>query len=166
MREVAAAADPVTRTFVVKADIGRADVRLGQTANVKIEMPRVAGQIKLPLAAVFEAKGDAGRVGGRSSTSMTVKPQPVRVAGAEGNDVVLAGGVAPGETVVVAGVHVLSAGQKVRLYAERTAAALPAPRTAAAWPLADRSAHVRHRRRRRDRRRASTSRAGRWSIRR
>ena len=53
---------------------------------------------------------------------MTVKQQPVQVAGAEGNDVVLAGGVAPGETVVVAGVHVLSAGQKVRLYAERTAA--------------------------------------------
>ena len=39
MREVAAAADPATRTFMVKADIGRADVRLGQTATVKIEMP-------------------------------------------------------------------------------------------------------------------------------
>jgi membrane fusion protein, multidrug efflux system len=51
---------------------------------------------------------------------MTVKQQPVRVAGAEGNDVVVAAGVAPGETVVVAGVHVLSPGQKVRLYAERT----------------------------------------------
>jgi multidrug efflux system membrane fusion protein len=121
VREVAAAADPATRTFVVKADIGRADVRLGQTANVKIEMPRVAGQIKLPLAAVFEAKGMPA-VWVVDRTSMTVKPQPVRVAGAEGNDVVLAGGVAPGETVVVAGVHVLSAGQKVRLYAERTAA--------------------------------------------
>jgi RND family efflux transporter MFP subunit len=121
VREVAAAADPATRTFVVKADIGRADVRLGQTANVKIEMPRVAGQIKLPLAAVFEAKG-VPAVWVVDRTSMTVKPQPVRVAGADGNDVVLAGGVAPGETVVVAGVHVLSAGQKVRLYAERTAA--------------------------------------------
>jgi len=121
VREVAAAADPATRTFVVKADIGRADVRLGQTANVKIEIPRVAGQIKLPLAAVFEAKGMPA-VWVVDRTSMTVKQQPVRVAGAEGNDVVLAGGVAPGETVVVAGVHVLSAGQKVRLYAERTAA--------------------------------------------
>jgi membrane fusion protein, multidrug efflux system len=121
VREVAAAADPTTRTFVVKADIGRADVRLGQTANVKVEMPRVAGQLKLPLAAVFEAKGMPA-VWVVDRTSMTVKQQPVRVAGAEGNDVVLAGGVAPGETVVVAGVHVLTAGQRVRLYAERTAA--------------------------------------------
>jgi RND family efflux transporter MFP subunit len=121
VREVAAAADPSTRTFVVKADIGRADVRLGQTASVKIEIPRVAGQIKLPLAAVFEAKGvPAVWVVDRSS--MTVKQQPVHVAGAEGNDVVLAAGVSPGETVVIAGAHVLSPGQKVRLYAERTTA--------------------------------------------
>ena len=121
VREVAAAADPATRTFVVKGDIGRADVRLGQTANVRIEMPRVAGQIKLPLAAVFEAKGMPA-VWVVDRTSMTVKQQPVRVAGAEGNEVVLAAGVAPGETVVIAGVHVLSPGQKVRLYAERAAA--------------------------------------------
>ncbi len=120
VREVAAAADPATRTFVVKGDIGRADVRLGQTANVRIEMPRVAGQIKLPLAAVFEAKGMPA-VWVVDRTSMTVKQQPVRVTGAEGNEVVLAAGVAPGETVVIAGVHVLSPGQKVRLYTERAA---------------------------------------------
>ena len=121
VREVAAAADPVTRTFVVKADIGRANVRLGQTATVKMEMPRVAGQIKLPLAAVFEVKG-APAVWVVDRASMTVKQQVVRVAGADGNDVVIAGGVAPGDTVVIAGVHVLSPGQKVRFYAERTGA--------------------------------------------
>jgi RND family efflux transporter MFP subunit len=118
VREVAASADPATRTFVVKADIGRAPVRLGQTATVKIEMPRVAGQIKVPLTAVFEAKG-APAVWVLDKGSMTVKQQPVRVAGAEGNEVVLAGGVDAGATVVVAGVHVLTPGQKVRLYAER-----------------------------------------------
>ena len=50
--------------------------------------------------------------------------QRVRVAGAEGNEVVLAGGVNAGETVVVAGVHVLTPGQKVRLYAERATTAV------------------------------------------
>jgi membrane fusion protein, multidrug efflux system len=118
VREVAASADSATRTFVVKADVGRANVRLGQTATVKVEMPRVAGQIKLPLTAVFEAKG-VPAVWVLDKASMTVRQQPVRVAGAEGNDVVLAGGVDAGETIVVAGVHVLTPGQKVRLYAER-----------------------------------------------
>ena len=122
VREVAAAADSVTRTFIVKADLGRADVRLGQTASVRIEMPRVAGQIKLPLAAVFEANG-APAVWVVDRASMTVQQQNVSVAGAEGNDVVLAAGLAPGQTVVVAGVHTLSPGQKVKLYAERTAGA-------------------------------------------
>lgn len=122
VREVAAAADPVTRTFVVKADVGRANVRLGQTASVKVEMPRVDGLIKLPLTAVFEAKGEPA-VWVVDKASMTVKQQRVRVAGAEGNEVVLAGGVNAGETVVVAGVHVLTVGQKVRLYTERTTTA-------------------------------------------
>jgi membrane fusion protein, multidrug efflux system len=122
VREIAAAADPVTRTFVVKADVGRANVRLGQTASVKVEMPRVAGLIKLPLTAVFEAKGEPA-VWVLDRDTMTVKQQQVRVAGADGNEVVVAGGVNAGETVVVAGVHVLTAGQKVRLYAERATTA-------------------------------------------
>lgn len=122
VREVAAAADPTTRTFVVKADIGRAAVRLGQTAAVRVESPHVVGQVKLPLPAVFELRG-VPTVWVLDRASMTVRPQAVRLAGAEGNDVVIAGGVSLGETVVVAGVHVLSAGQKVRLYAERGAQA-------------------------------------------
>jgi hypothetical protein len=54
---------------------------------------------------------------------MTVQQQPVRVAGAEGNEVVITSGVSAGATVVVAGVHVLTNGQKVRLYNERATTA-------------------------------------------
>jgi multidrug efflux system membrane fusion protein len=57
VREVSAAADPVTRTFLVKADIGRRRVRLGQTATVLVELPQTAGVVKLPLSALKEEQG-------------------------------------------------------------------------------------------------------------
>jgi RND family efflux transporter MFP subunit len=118
VREVSAAADPVTRTFLVKADVGNAPVRLGQTATVLMEQPRAVGVIKLPLAAVMEVQGKTS-VWVVDKASMTVKPQPIQVAGAEGNTVLVAGGLQPGQTVVTAGVHVLTPGQKVKFYEER-----------------------------------------------
>lgn len=115
VREVAAAADPATRTYVVKADIGQAAVRLGQTATVSIAMPPVAGVVKLPLAAVFEQQGKSS-VWLLDKATMTVRAQPVVVGGAEGNLIVVASGLSPGQQVVSAGVHVLTPGQKVTLY--------------------------------------------------
>ena len=53
---------------------------------------------------------------------MTVRSQPVQVATADGNQAVIAAGLNPGELVVVAGVHVLSPGQKVSIYQDRLAA--------------------------------------------
>jgi RND family efflux transporter MFP subunit len=124
IREIAAAADPMTRTFVVKADIGAAasdQVRLGQTATMLVEMPKTVGITKLPLSALKE---DQGRtvVWVVDRASMTVKAQPVMVAGADGNDAVVSGGLSPGQLVVTAGVHVLNPGQKVKLYVDPGAA--------------------------------------------
>jgi membrane fusion protein, multidrug efflux system len=116
VREVAAAADAATRTFLVKADVGRADVKLGQTATVSIGVPAPAGLFKLPLAAVFEHQGKSA-VWLLDKASMTVRVQPVRVAGAEGNTVLVAEGLSAGQTIVSAGAHTLTAGQKVTLYA-------------------------------------------------
>jgi RND family efflux transporter MFP subunit len=116
VREVAAATDATTRTFLVKADVGRAPVSLGQTAAALVELPRAAGVVKLPLSAVFEAGGKA-TVWVLDTQTMKVAAQPVQVAGAEGNEVVIASGLKAGAEVVTAGVHVLSPGQTVRRYA-------------------------------------------------
>lgn len=124
IREIAAAADPVTRTFLVKADIGKVaaeQVRLGQTATVLVEMPKTVGVSKLPLSALKEEQGRTV-VWVVDKGSMTVKTQPVQLAGADGNEAVISGGLAPGQMVVTAGVHVLSPGQKVKLYVEPGAA--------------------------------------------
>lgn len=121
VREVAAAADPTTRTFLVKADIGHADVRLGQTATVLLETPRAAGVTKLPLAALIEQGGKTA-VWLLDAATMTVRQQAIDVGGASGNSVVVAGGLEPGQEVVTAGVHVLTPGQKVKRYAETATA--------------------------------------------
>lgn len=121
VREVAAATDASTRTFLVKADIGRAPVKLGQTATALVERPRADGVLKLPLSAVFESGGKSA-VWVLDTQAMKVAMQPVSVAGADGNQVVIAGGLKPGAEVVTAGVHVLSPGQTVRRYTVAAAA--------------------------------------------
>jgi multidrug efflux system membrane fusion protein len=124
IREVAAAADPVTRTFAVKADLGRtpasASVRLGQTATIVAELPRQAGVTKLPLSALRESQGQTS-VWVVDKTTMTVGARPVQLAGAEGNEAVITGGVAAGDVVVTAGVHVLNPGEQVKFYVDPTA---------------------------------------------
>lgn len=125
IREIAAAADPVTRTFLVKADVGKAPVRLGQTATVVVEAPAVAAVTKLPLSALKEEQGRSV-VWVVDKSSMTVQTQPVQIAGADGNEAVVTSGVQPGQVVVTAGVHVLTPGQKVKFYVEPGARATAA----------------------------------------
>lgn len=126
LREVAAAADPVTRTFLIKADAGKLDVKVGQSATVVLDLPATSGVMKLPLSAVMQQAGKTS-VWVLDTASMTVKPVAVQVGGAEGNEVVIAGGLAAGQEVVVAGVHVLNPGQKVKRYVPPRTPASPAP---------------------------------------
>jgi hypothetical protein len=73
------------------------------------------------------------------------------VAGADGNAMVIAGGLAPGQTVVTAGVHTLTPGRRCKLYSgrsarrERGARSAPPPAAAAAEPrppAAERGGHA------------------------
>ena len=132
IREISAAADPVTRTFLVKADVGKAPVKLGQTATVRVELPQTAGVTKLPLTALKEEQGRS-IVWLVDRQSMTVRAQAVQVAGADGNDAVITGGLQPGQVVVTAGVHVLNPGQTVKFYVEPGASA--AASAASATPV-------------------------------
>jgi hypothetical protein len=103
--------------------------------------------------------------------AMTVRAQPIAVAGADGNLVVVAGGLQPGQAVVTAGVHTLTPGPEgalvcrtgrracggcqSRLGSVSRQPAAPAERRHAQLTLSGAPA-----------RRASTSRAGRSSTRR
>ena len=133
LRELAAAADPVTRTFLVKAELNNQNVHLGQTATVVLTGTPSDNAIKLPLSAVMESQGKSA-VLLLDPKTMTVSPKAVTVVGAEGNELVVQG-LSPGMEVVTAGGHVLTPGQKVRRFVPpgtptEGAAPAPAPATA------------------------------------
>ncbi|MES2149127.1 MAG: efflux RND transporter periplasmic adaptor subunit [Pseudomonadota bacterium] len=116
IREIAPVADALTRTYAVKVAIpaDAPEVRLGMTASVQFSSKSATPLVHLPLTAMFYEK---------AITSVwivangAVHLSPVEVVGISGNDVVLASGVKPGETVVTAGANVLKNGQKVTVLA-------------------------------------------------
>lgn len=115
LRELSAAADPVTRTFraryTVKAPPGT--LALGQSATLQLRLPAMsAGTARLPTTAIFGKQGQT-LVWVYDEKTSTVKRHPVQSAGVDGNDVLVAG-LQSGMRVVTAGVHVLSEGQKVQ----------------------------------------------------
>ncbi|WP_295537289.1 efflux RND transporter periplasmic adaptor subunit [uncultured Pseudacidovorax sp.] len=133
VREVAASADPVTRTYTVKVAVDAADApALGATVYARPSALSQAGTpvIKLPTSALRQ-EGQGSAVWVLDPASMTVRSQPVQIATADGNEAVIASGLAPGMQVVTAGVHVLAPGQKVSAYRDRyappAAGAAPAP---------------------------------------
>lgn len=122
VREVAASADPVTRTYAVKVSLeADAALPLGATVYVSPKALSLAGApvIKLPTSALRK-EGQGTAVWVLDKSTMTVKSQPIQIATADGNDAVVSAGLQPGMLVVSAGVHVLSPGQKVTIYQDRT----------------------------------------------
>jgi RND family efflux transporter MFP subunit len=127
VREVAASADPVTRTYQVKVALPTADAAavppLGATVHALPEGMGPTGQpvVKLPTTALRQegGGGQGTAVWVFDAASSTVKLQPVQLATADVNEAVIAAGLTPGMQVVAAGVHVLTPGQKVTVYQDR-----------------------------------------------
>lgn len=126
VREVSPVADPATRTYAVKVSIpdSAPDVKLGMTAMVQFASTMATPQIKVPLTALYHEK---------NTTSVWVVDKgvarmvPVTIAGTSANDVVLAGGVTAGQTVVTAGVNLIKPGQKVTILPPDTSSSDVAP---------------------------------------
>ncbi|HQR60161.1 MAG TPA: efflux RND transporter periplasmic adaptor subunit [Methylophilaceae bacterium] len=114
VREVAPAADPVTRTFDVRVSLLDADdrVRLGMTAGVQFANQRESAML-LPIPALTQRNGQTV-VWVVDPKSYQVQPRPVRAESYSERGALVSGGLTAGEQVVVAGVHALSPGQVVR----------------------------------------------------
>ena len=133
VREVAASADAVTRTYTVKVGLtGSENWPLGSTVTVAPKALDRSGPsvIKLPTSAL-QHDGEKAAVWVLEKATMTVRLQPIAITTADGNEVVVSRGLEPGMQVVSVGAHVLNPGQKVTIYQSKQAAAaaasVPAP---------------------------------------
>lgn len=115
LREIAAMADPVTRTYAARVSILDADPRVvfGMTANVRFVSVAQEDRLTIPQSALFQQDGRAAVW--LVSANDTVSLRPVEVARYVDEAVELRSGLARGERIVIAGVHKLAAGEKIRV---------------------------------------------------
>ena len=126
LRELSPVADALTRTYAARVSIIKPDsrVQLGMTAKVSFvaaKAPVETAQLAVPLTAIFQQDGAPALwiVGDDQTLSL----RPVVVADYGETRAILASGVKAGERIVVAGVHKLSAGEKIRPVEQKPASA-------------------------------------------
>ncbi len=122
IREIASAADSVSRTYRVKASLleGLDAAQLGMTATVHIAANN-ASCIAIPLSAVYTPQNqpDHPLVWLVDEQAATVKSVPVRLGETLTGERVAVDGLAAGQLLVSAGVQRLAEGQAVRLPEEQ-----------------------------------------------
>lgn len=119
IREISPLADPLTRTYAAKITLSNPDnaVQLGMTAAVQLRHQIADAAIRVPLTALVEHEGQP-TVWVVDPKTMKVALQPVRLGPFYDNGVTIAAGLAPGQRIVIAGVHKLYPNQQVRLLDE------------------------------------------------
>jgi RND family efflux transporter MFP subunit len=117
LRELAPDTDSVTRTYSARITIQQPDpllLRLGMTATVSAPDVEGSGAIRLPLTAIVDHDGER-RVWIVDPKTSRVALRTVDLGSAQNDAVLVTSGLQDGETVVTAGVHMLQAGQQVKL---------------------------------------------------
>ena len=117
VREIAPAADMLTRTFSAKIAILDAspEIRLGMTANVTLGLSGEAA-VSLPLTAVTQKEGQPQVwiiENGQDGVSRA-QPRPVKIGKFSNETASVIEGLKPGEQVIAVGVHKLLPGMAVR----------------------------------------------------
>lgn len=115
VREVAAQADPVTRTFRVRVGLSEPppELRLGATVVGRVHTA-AAEIIRVPATALSDKAGQPA-VWLVDRQSQTIAQRPIEVSNYGTSTVEVASGLSEGDVVVTAGVHALRPGQKVRV---------------------------------------------------
>ena len=124
LREIAAMADPQTRTYAARVAILDADPRVvfGMSASVRFVAANESRITKVPLSALIQSEGKPAVW--LVAQDGTLSLRTVEIARYADETAELSAGLRDGERIVVAGVHKLAANQKIRI-AERPATTRP-----------------------------------------
>lgn len=119
LREISPAADAASRTYAARVsfDAGHSKVALGMTARVRIASAmkgagKSANVYRVPLTAIFQ-QGDKAAVW-VVAADHSVSLRPVDIVAYRDDGALITNGVSAGEQIVSAGVHKLTAGDKVK----------------------------------------------------
>ncbi|MBB2929354.1 efflux RND transporter periplasmic adaptor subunit [Paraburkholderia silvatlantica] len=118
LRELAAAADPQSRTWRARLTLEHpdADVRLGMTANVAFAAPSEASApaaFTVPATALFH-DGEAPAIWVIHAPDNVLQLRRVSIARYDARTITVANGLQDGERIVLQGVHTVHAGEQVR----------------------------------------------------
>lgn len=128
VREVAASADTITRTYAVRVKLSQpaSGLGLGSTAAVAFAAPASDASVAIPLPAV--TKGGAGSQVWIVDANNTVQLRAIEVAEYRDETAVIRKGLANGDRVVTVGAHTLTAGMTVRPVEQKAPVALDVTR--------------------------------------
>jgi membrane fusion protein, multidrug efflux system len=118
VRELAAAADPQSRTWRVNLTLEQADadVRLGMTANVALAASAAnaaGGTFTIPATALFH-DGNLPALWIVQGADNVLRLQRVSVSRYDARTITVTQGLKDGERIVLQGVHTVTSGEKVR----------------------------------------------------
>jgi RND family efflux transporter MFP subunit len=125
---IAAAADPMSRTYNVKISIpnpGRL-LRPGMIAEARIQQDSRTNALTIPASSVVRDADGATQVFVYSAKDQKVYARRVTVGSAYGKEVEVTSGLTATETIVIGGQHRVREGSKVEVSAATTAAATTA----------------------------------------
>ncbi|MDI6428116.1 efflux RND transporter periplasmic adaptor subunit [Cronobacter dublinensis] len=112
LRDISPQADPQTRTWRVRLMLQSPPAAMALGASVMVSLPQTREKgVRVPAAALT-------RLNGRPvvfiiDARQQAQPRPVTIAAYTATDVLLTGGVSPGDRVITAGVSKLRPGEKV-----------------------------------------------------
>lgn len=111
LRELSSAADPVSRTYAARVSFNAPSAALGMTARVYFKGDDRA-ELLIPVSAIYQQGKDTAVWIVASDGSISLRP--VHISAYRDEGAVIKAGLTRGERIVSAGVHRLSAGEKIK----------------------------------------------------